>query len=327
MAISFGGSSLIAQQKLIDYYSLFDPDSKENENRDSYNYPSVNEENFIPLADYDINENNLDENINKKEEEQRNIKVKVQRQKDKNKQKNFKSLFSFGLANLAGYTFKYGVAIIFTRYQQSHMIVKNQTQYNNTESDLYFMIFFNSNNTDIPYNNDTNITSYNYELNKNIFIYINSIYILCILVSVILYSFLTCCFFQSKKKKKKKKNQNVVLVIVVYGIPYEICGCVIYSERVILEKGEKGPRCCKLCCETMSHYCCDAIFAEAVMMKIYVVIAVIVAIIRKNILIKEDNVFAIVTRKKDFVFGLINFLLIIFTKKSLFVYYFALLRD
>ena len=66
--------------------------------------------------------------------------------------------------------------------------------------------------------NDTNITSLNYELNQNIFIFINVIYIGCTLISVIFYSFLMCCFFENKKRKKK--NRNVVVVTAVYGILY-----------------------------------------------------------------------------------------------------------
>ena len=260
MVISFGGSSLLAQQKLIDYYSLFDPDPKEKDNRDSYDSfeLSMNEENIIPLDNYEKIGNDLN-NENKNDEVQRNTKVKVQKQKEKNKQRNFRSLFSFSLANLAGYTGKYGIAIVFTRYQQNHMITKNQTIHNKTENNLFLMNFFNQNNTDIPYNNDTNITSENYELNQNIFIYINLIYIGCILLSVLFYSFLVCCFFQNKKKEKEK-SECCACNCCLWNTICEICGCVIYSERVILEKEEKSPRCCKLCCETMSHYCCDAIF-------------------------------------------------------------------
>ena len=36
MAFSFGSSSLLAQQKLIDYYSLFDEESNEQEKKEDY---------------------------------------------------------------------------------------------------------------------------------------------------------------------------------------------------------------------------------------------------------------------------------------------------
>ena len=226
MAIFFGGSSLIVQQKLIDYYSLYDSDSNEKDNS------PLDDDNDISMYDYDSNDfdlldvNNLD--LNQKEEEEVEEKEKedektitkeeIQKQSEKSRQRNFKSLFVFTLANLVGYTGKYGIAIIFTHYQQSHIISNNQTIYNNTEDNLYLINPFNSNNTDILNMNDTNITSLNYELNKNIFIFINVIYIGCKLISVIFYSFLMCCFFENKKRKKK--NRNVVVVTVVYGILY-----------------------------------------------------------------------------------------------------------
>ena len=272
MAIFFGGSSLIAQQKFINYYSLYDSDSNQNDNRELYNvidYSLVDnkvdsisgdESNEILLLDInneDINQN--DEEEKEKEEDEKNKTIyNVKKQSEMTKQRNFKSLFAFSLAILIGYTGKYGIAIFFTQYQQNNMISNNQTIYNNTEDNLYSINFFYSNNTDIPNMNDTNITSLNYKLNQNIFIYINLIYIGCILISVIFYSFLMCCFFQSKKKEKEK-SECCSCDCCLWNTICEICGCVIYSERVILERKEKSSKCCRLCCETISHFCCDVI--------------------------------------------------------------------
>jgi hypothetical protein len=122
MAVFFGGSTLLAQYKLIEYFSLLDEfesinneTQQEQSNNNSYiNIDSAFEINNIELNDKNENASkevhielgdNKNENINK-----------IKEQTEKNKIKNFKAMFLFGVANLIGYSGKYGIAYIFTKY-------------------------------------------------------------------------------------------------------------------------------------------------------------------------------------------------------------------
>lgn len=167
MAVFFGGSSLLAQQKLIDYYSLLDPSKEEEKN--SYNLINSSAENdyIIPEENIENEKDDLNmidfdkidniDNINKIaiEKGQRDTKTKIQKQKDMLKEKNFKSLIVFGLANIAAYTGKYGIAIGFSYYKQKNMIIpNNETINNNTYEISKYVEFLISNSSDIP---DVNI--------------------------------------------------------------------------------------------------------------------------------------------------------------------------
>jgi len=144
MAIFFGGSTLLAQQKLIDYLSLFDE--------------------FESKNDYSV----LDkQNQNK---EQKDEKEKIKEQNEKYRKKNLKALFWFTLANFLGFSGKYGIAIAFTKYKEDNIILKNETVNNFTQNNFYY---FNNNATDIPdiVDEDT-ITSYNNNIYTKIYFYI-----------------------------------------------------------------------------------------------------------------------------------------------------------
>ena len=243
MAVFFGGSSLLAQQKLIDYYSLLDPSKEEEKN--SYNLINSSAENdyIIPEENIENEKDDLNmidfdkidniDNINKIviEKGQRDTKTKIQKQKDMLKEKNFKSLIVFGLANIAAYTGKYGIAIGFSYYKQKNMIIpSNETINNNTYEISKYVEFLISNSSDIPDVNNVNNTLANYELSQNIFIYINVIYIGCILISVILYSCFVYCFFQNiKKEKEKSECCSCSCNCCLWSAICEICGCIFYS--------------------------------------------------------------------------------------------------
>ena len=272
MAVFFGGSSLLAQQKLIDYYSLLDPSKEEEKN--SYNLINSSAENdyIIPEENIENEKDDLNmidfdkidniDNINKIviEKGQRDTKTKIQKQKDMLKEKNFKSLIVFGLANIAAYTGKYGIAIGFSYYKQKNMIIpNNETINNNTYEISKYVEFLISNSSDIPDVNNVNNTLANYELSQNIFIYINVIYIGCILISVILYSCFVYCFFQNiKKEKEKSECCSCSCNCCLWSAICEICGCIFYSERVLLDKGIQTPTCCRLCYENCCNFCNDA---------------------------------------------------------------------
>ena len=253
MAIFFGGSSLLAQQKFVDYYSLFDSDSVEEEEEKNTLYEEISSSNDNDRIFPDDPDNDDNNNANENQEEDNKTINEIQEQKDEIKKKNFKSLFLFGIANAIGYSGKYGIAIGFTHYKLNNMISKNETIFNNTKNNFSSINYFYSNNTDIYYTNDTDIISENYELSQYIFIYINIIYIGCILLSVLFYTFLMCRFFQNRKKQKEQSD-CCSCKCCLWNKVCEICGYIIYSERIVLDKEKKSHKCCHLCCETFCHY-------------------------------------------------------------------------
>ena len=229
MAISFGGSSLLAQQKLIDYYSLLDEINEINENESEDNNEEIEEIEMsqrIATSEEDKENNSngtslLDDN---KDGEKVSTIDKAKKQKEKIKKHNFDSLILFILASVLGYLGKYGISIGFFYYKEKITKTNNDTNYNNTNissniinNHFYFGNYSNNNNSDII---DVN------ELNQTIFLFINIIYVLCILISIILYSFLMCCYF--KKIKKKSQNQ----VHAAYGIKF-----VKYVGAFVIAKG------------------------------------------------------------------------------------------
>ena len=314
MAVFFGGSTLLAQYKLIEYFSLLDEfesinnaTQQEQSNNNSYiNIDSSVEINNIELNDKNENANkevhielgdNKNENINK-----------IKEQTEKNKIKNFKAMFLFGVANLIGYSGKYGIAYAFTKYKRNNIMIKNETIFNNTENDLYYLNLLNTNFTDIPNIDDDKIYSHNYNLHQNIFLYIHLIYVGCILISIIYYLLLKCCFFTKIKNPTKKSNNETGCCscdCCLWNIICEVSGCIIYSERININEGEKKPRsCCQLCCETFGNYCNNIILICVIVEKIQIIILVAVVVnIEKLILKKINNVFAIVIKKKVYVIG------------------------
>ena len=295
MAIFFGGSAILAQQKLIDFFSLLDEfEGLKNEEilkrqqEDVYiNINSSIEFQTINNFNDDNNEeeknknkNNSNELIENQEEGgKENLEDKIKEQNEKIKKRNLKILFLFGFANLIGYCGKFGISIAFNIYRQKNIIIKNETIYNNTEIYLN-LLDLNKNNT---YNmSDDEILLHNYNLNKNIFIYIHLIYGGCILISVLFYTLLKWCFFKKKEKIKiLKKDINKFGCCICACCPCcncckqgcckckccdcncclwsticQIGGCFIYSERVNLEENKENIPgcCCKLCCDTLGNY-------------------------------------------------------------------------
>ena len=269
MAISFGGSTLLAQQKLIDFYTLLDNKQKEKEEQDNYTkllseseeIYNINDANNESIEDNEniIKHTDNKDDLNKKEtkNEKQNIKEKIQKQKEELKNKNFAAFGLFSLAIVIGYSGKYGLGIVFKYYKANIFPEKNETISNDTK-----ILNFFQNMT----NNDTDINYEKYELNKNIFLYICTIYIGCILISLIFYSFLFCCFFKKKKLQNEKDNKNCCSCLLCKTI-CELTGFFIYFENIILDKNknenenkeDKSPGCCRLCCEVANNYCNDTI--------------------------------------------------------------------
>ena len=202
-----------------------------------------------------------------------------QKQREDIKQRSFGSLIFFSLATLLAYLGKFGIAVLFTYYNEKIINMNNSTNFNNTNVNInnnVYSYFLYSNFSEA--NNTIDI----YDLNQNIYLYICLIYIGCISISVILiYSLTILCFFKKKEKKKEEKKNNnenrneesccceccceccqcqCSCSCCLWKIVCEICGCLFYFERVSLEEDSKSNYCCcQLCCESINNFCEDAI--------------------------------------------------------------------
>ena len=235
MAISFGASTLLAQQYFIDYYDLLD------------NYSNPDE----------VLQQEIEMNIPIQEDNYNNVKHndtmdKIEAQNEETKQRNINTLFLLGLSSFSGYLVKYGIAYGFINYKEGIQRTRNETFYNNSRDIL---------NDINKYSFYSNITDYNssisnYETNQDIFMYMSIIYILCILISVfIINSLMIFCFFQDKKKSDCCKC-NCSCNCCIFKIACEICGCLFFFERIILDEKKadiKGY--CQLCGESIKNYC------------------------------------------------------------------------
>ena len=231
MVISFGASSLLAQQYFIDYYELLDE------------YSDVDEEMQNPEIEMNISTKEKNDNINvneilykddKTSNQLNNTIIKIEKQNDQIKKRTFKTLIYLGFSSFLGYLGKYGIAYWFICYKESIYRIRNETIYNNTRDSLKdinkFNFYFNI--------SDYNESISNNDINQKIFMYISIIYILCIFISVFLInSLMICCFFQDKKKSDCcQYHFNCNSDCCIFKIACEICGCLFYFERVILDE-------------------------------------------------------------------------------------------
>ena len=246
MSISFGASSLIAQQKFIDYYSILDEDNDYNE----IQYQNIEMSNS-PLDEIDSNENDdLNQNIN--------VKEKIEKQNNKINEKNLKTLFLFCLSSILGFSIKYGISYLFTYYNGLDYNTNNETIYNKTDS---INLSINNYIFELNYSNSNETITINNDSYKEIYLYIILTYIFSLFINVfLLYSLVINCFFLNKKKECCECDGNNDCNCCVWKIACEICGCIIYFERIILDEEKTNNHgCCKLCCESLNKYCNDII--------------------------------------------------------------------
>ena len=286
MSILFGGSSILAQQKLIDFFSLLD-ESKEQQQGGHYSkVDSLLEFQIILKNDEENNSLSIDtRNINNDTNQQNqnsedtSTKEKIDKENKKIKKRNFKILFLLGFANLLAFTGKLGIALTFDKYKDNNII--NETIHNNTENFTNLLDFINNNRTNNMSHDE--IVLHNRNLYENIFFYIHLIYTGCIIISVMLYILLKLCFFKKKDIKKQENNEMKINCCTcgccdcctcfgqgccsceccrckccLWGTIFEISGCIIYSERRSLDNNKdeinRPSCCCQLCCETIGNY-------------------------------------------------------------------------
>ena len=260
MTISFGASTMLAPQKFLDYYTLFDSDIEEENNTNNNTEYQKIEQNILNkeiVTNDTMNINLINDKSSEQIEDKKDKKENIQKVNDKIKKKKYATFFIFGLSVLCGYTGKYGISYGIGYYIQININnYTNSTVYNDTK-DINFVIINNyilkSNISDI---NDTDIS--NDELYYNAYKYICLIYIGTILISIIfVYSLVLCCFFQDKEKDE---NKNKIGGCGIWNIVCQICGCTIYFERIYLNGNEtENPGNCELCCEFLNNYCNNAI--------------------------------------------------------------------
>ena len=202
-------------------------------------------ENLNDLIKNDENDDNSNNQPNN------NIKDKIKKLNNEIQKRNYETLFLICISTVVGFSGKYVIAYGFYYYKGFNNSSTNETIYNNTnDTTMINKHVFYINNTVI---NDTIL---NYDLNQDIYIYISLVYISCIIISVLLlYSLMKCIFFQ--KKESKKKSCKCDCFITKFAC--QLCGCVIYFERVFLNEKDKTENkrcceCCELCCETINNY-------------------------------------------------------------------------
>ena len=263
MSICFGASSLLAQQQFFIYF----PNCQCLRDIDETVTNTVNESVDSTINIQSDNDINKGENKNKT-----NLLRKLV-------DRHFLPLFFFSLSTFFGFCIKLGIGYGFYSYKRNRIIVYNDTILKNNSDVLNI-----TNNINFTQNyffiNNTNIT-YNYKLNRNIFIYFWLVYITCILISIFLFYLLKCYFFKQEKKDENSSG-------LTWKTECEIFGCKIYSERITLEKNyhleccyccncckccecceycncSQCCQCCKIClcwiliCELFNHYCKELI--------------------------------------------------------------------
>ena len=92
---------------------------------------------------------------------------------------------------------------------------------------------------------------------KYFFYFIVGIYFLSILFSIFLYSIFICIFNKNYTKIKEEVNK--------YNI-FQICGYIIYTQKINLVTEKEKPNCFKLFCESANNCCnevvCKSLFGE-----------------------------------------------------------------
>ena len=260
MAISFGASSLLTQQNFIYYYSLLDKIEDDDDDESGYQNIEMIEPSNSLHKEKNINEDLTDSNnkIQLNEEENRINNKKKEKQKEEKKSKNLETLILFCFSCLLGFSGKYGISYLFSYYPGINIDIyyekfSNDTQKINFKNDNY--IFF-SNNSDIN-ENIINFDSY-----KDVYFYLCLVYTGSIILStILLYSLLIRIFFVDKKRSEDCCDCSCQCNCCVWKIVCEICGCIIYFERIILndKKENNDNSCCKSCwkkcIESLNNYC------------------------------------------------------------------------
>ena len=264
MCLTLGSSSLISQQILINLYAIFYSDEDEiqdnNNNIDDLIIDERNRIEYINEINNEIN-NEIDEsNENNqiiKNMEEAHSKGNIEK---KNKDRGInnasnekeKALNAFPLVcftTVLAYFQKNNISIslLYHENENSNHTEKNETN----QTDLIY--FLQDNFTNIT--NENQLYRYN---ERTMFLFFCAAYIICCIVSILVYKFFTCILLVKKEKIKKrnpKSNYSKCFEICcIWKYFFEIFNCNLYIESTAVESENKKGN-CKLCGETIKNYC------------------------------------------------------------------------
>ena len=276
MSICFGAITLLSQQRISDYSLILSLSlSDKNENEDN---AQLIVENQIEEMD-NINsinfENNEDKDSIKKDD--KSNKSKSNQSKKITRENKISSFPILCSATFIGYGGKSFVFYLFSNIRdnkQENIDYNNNTYYNNSDhlnnvKDDHFKYFIDKNSSI----NDEFINKEILDINEDLFLDICYVFMSCMIISFIIYLLFLSIFIGKKKKNKTKnektKNQkskkkcccsclNCCKKFLIWKCACELCGCILYSERIkIKENTSKGNA--KLLCETCQNYCNNAL--------------------------------------------------------------------
>ena len=261
LLIGIGGSALLSQQILVDSHLKFknymiakkreewqrreeeERKKEEEEEEEEKEKKKEKEKERIELENYgdkgdekerkeksekeNSNEQNLViENINEKEKEQlivedeRAKSVKIERQQNRRKKKEKQ------LKNIEKNKFDFFFMICLTT------------------AIAYFVKYLI--NLLLKYIMENIMTEYD---KKYFYYFIIVLYDLSLFLSIFLYTIFVCIFTKNKKNKEEVNKYRIC----------QICGYLIYSQKIILKKNPGKCKCFKLCCESTKNCCNEAV--------------------------------------------------------------------
>ena len=201
---------------------------------------------------------------------------KFQRNTSNKLKTKFDSYWIVAITTFVGYMIRYGISIFFSKirdnnYEKNNEINNNKNYTNYTN---FTDFFFHSNNE----TNETNYSDVAHD-DKTLFLFIYIIYIFCIVISIILYTFFKCCIVLKKGKQiienvkntksinnegmisnqKKSKCELLHEYFCIHKIFFEIFNCIFYIETKKVDNSKCKIGCCSACGGIIKHYCNESI--------------------------------------------------------------------
>lgn len=287
ICLILGSSSLISQKTVIDIYSNlgltlenFSNYLFRDKNKNDNNIESSGSGIFIKSIENSqtlknkVKESNT--NIIKNDELQNKKDISTNKnsslEKNDNTEKKIQNVnISFWfvyLTTMAAYISKfyiYKLLIYLFKDSEDNITynIDSDTMFNTNSTITDVIINNNISNSDIINDNNTvNDTLFNISINSNdylemkieekyIYLIICGIYILCIILSIILYTIFEYCIFEKRNNNAKSKNNNNCCVSKIF---FKIFNCDFYIENIKVKNSKKAKN-CKLCGETIKNYC------------------------------------------------------------------------
>ena len=272
MSICFGAITLLSQQRISDYSLILYLSQKE-ENEDNEQLIVENQiEEMDNMNSINFENNGDKDSIKKDDKSNKSKSIQSKKIARENKISSFPIICS---ATFIGYGGKSFVFYLFSNKRdnnQENINYNNDTYYNNTDHLNYVNNNHFKNFIDKNYSmSDEFIEKEILDINEDLFLDICYVFMFCIIISFIIYLLFLFIFIGKRKNKNKniiKKNEkskkkcccpcNCFKKFLTWKCVCELCGCILYSERInIKENTSKGKA--KLLCETCQNYCNNAL--------------------------------------------------------------------